>query len=441
MKAHTTKLIVLLFCMTSLLTPLTATGQEGSKLPVNVVNIHKDEKGFQLVVDEKPFEVKGVVWSYTPIGENYRYDLWAQSDEFIKKMIDTDAKLMKEAGVNAIRVFSMVPPKWITYIYKNYGIYTIVNYLFGRYGVSVKGTWYPKTDYSDFYSRIVIKEEALETVRAYMEVPGVLMFLFGNENNYGLEWASNEIENLPVGQRMGARASFLYDLYEEVISDARKIDPNHPMGLVNGDIQYINLIQEMVPSLQILGANTYRGGNSYQSFFRSINQLNIPFVYTEFGADAYNVITEEEDQLSQASYILDQWKELYENSYGKGPYGNALGGFVFEWLDEWWKHGQEVNLEVHDTIGTWTNRGYKIDANPTKANMNEEWFGIIAQSALTDSAISKRIPRVAYFLLKDVWRLSLYDSTEAEVEDYFSSLYPLDYLGTGTYSTSQEIEL
>lgn len=395
------------------------------------VTIKKDESGFRLMVDKEPYEVKGVVWSYTPIGEKYTYDLWRMPDQFIKDMIDRDAALMKEIGVNTIRVFSDVPPRWIEYFYYQHGIHTIVNYLFGRYGMEVRGKWHPDTDYSDWYTRLAIQEEALAAVEEYKDTDGVLMFLFGNENNYGLEWDSGKIENLPVGQQMEMRAGYLYSLYEETISVAKSIDANHPMGIVNGDIQYLNIIEALVPSLDILGVNTYRGSEAYDLFYQSIKNLGVPFLFTELGADAWNASTQTEDQYHQALYIRNQWREIYEQSWGKGNYQNSLGGFVFEWMDEWWKHGLDTNLDIHDTEGSWTNGGYSFDAAPGVDNMNEEWFGIIAQSELKKDEINRRIPRAAFYMLGDIWKLSLYDSSAEEVGSHFDRIDPARYLALG----------
>jgi hypothetical protein len=44
-------------------------------------------------------------------------------------------------GVNTIRQYTGVPAKWIKYIFENYGIYTMLNHSFGRYGLSIKGRW------------------------------------------------------------------------------------------------------------------------------------------------------------------------------------------------------------------------------------------------------------------------------------------------------------
>ena len=396
------------------------------------VQTQKDENGWRLLIDNRPVEIKGMVWSYTPIGENFTYDLWSKSDDFIQKMIDTDMPLLKAMGVNTIRIFSAIPPKWVEYIYIKYGIYTVINDLFGRYGVSVNGRWYPNTDYSDKHTRQTLIEQAKKTAMTYKTTRGVLMYMLGNESNYGLVWSGSNIENLPMGEQNAVKAGYLYSLFEEAMAAVKDIDPLRPVGIINGDAQYIDLIKELCPSLDVLGVNVYRGYQAFDSFYENMAKtLDKPIVFTEAGADAFNAITKQEDQYSQLLYHKSQWKEIYQQAYGKGRYGNIIGAFVFEWMDEWWKHYQTKDLSVHNTTGTWANAGYDRDYMPGIDNMDEEWFGIVAQSPITFNGIHMRIPRAAYYLLQDIWRLSLYDSTDEEVEAHFARLNDSLYLSKG----------
>ena len=404
------------------------------------ITVKKDANGWRLMEDRKEIEVKGIVWSYTPIGETHTYDLWTKSDEFIERMIDTDMPLLKAMGVNAIRCFSDIPPKWVEYIYTKYGIYTIVNNLLGRYGVTVNGTWYSNTDYSDQYTRETLVAMAEETAEKYRAVNGVLMYMFGNESNYGLVWSGSEIENLPVGEQNTVKAGYLYSLLEEAMAACKDIDPFHPVGIVNGDTQYLELIKELCPSLDILGVNAYRGFKFYDSFYENVADiLDKPIMFTEAGADAYNEILHQEDQFAQMSYLASQWEEIYQQGYGKGKSQNVIGGFVFEWIDEWWKHYQNKELELHNDTGTWSNSGYELDYRDGLNNMDEEWFGICAQSKLTDRGINKRIPRAAYYLLKDIWKLSLYRSTNEEINSTFASLNTAMYLANGNEKSIKEM--
>lgn len=403
------------------------------------VETKKDESGWRLTVDNKPFEVKGMVWDNTPIGENFTYSLWSKSDDYIQKVLDTDMGMMKEIGVNTIRSFSMIPPRWVEYIYGKFGIYTMVNDMFGRYGVSVNGKWFAQTDYSDLNTRRVLIEQAKKTAQTYRGTKGVLMYMLGNESNYGLVWSGTNIENLPTGEQSAVKAGYLYSLFEEAMAACKDIDPLRPVGLINGDTQYLELIKELCPSLDILGVNAYRGAKFYDSFYQNIaDTLDKPVVFTESGADAYNVLKQQEDQSAQASYIMSQWSEMYQQSYGKGRSGNIVGGYVFSWADGWWKHFQTKNLLVHDTEGTWTNAGYDSDYQLGVDNMNEEWFGIVGLSELNFKGVNKRLPRASYFLLGDVWKLSLYDSTNTEINESFLSLDMAQYIARGNEVSVKE---
>ena len=404
------------------------------------ITVKKDNKGWRLFDNKKEIEIKGMVWAYTPIGETHTYDLWSKDDTFIMRMIDTDMTMLKAIGVNAIRCFNDIPPKWVEYIYSKYGIYTIINNLLGRYGVMVNGTWYPNTDYSDLYTRETLVAMATESAEKYRAVNGVLMYMFGNESNYGLVWSGTEIENLPTGEQNIVKAGYLYSVLEEAMAACKEVDPFHPVGIVNGDTQYLDLIKKLCPSLDILGVNAYRGYKFYDSFYENIaDVLDKPIVFTEAGADAYNEIYHQEDQFAQMTYLESQWKEIYQQGYGKGRSQNVIGGFVFEWIDEWWKHYQNKELSLHNTTGTWSNSGYELDYRDGLNNMNEEWFGICAQSEIKDNGINKRIPRAAYYLLKDIWKLSLYNSTEDQIEKTFSGLDSAMYLANGNEKSVKEI--
>jgi hypothetical protein len=220
------------------------------------------------------------------------------------------------------------------------------------------------------------------------------------------------------------KARALYSLFEEAMKETRKLDGNHPVGFVNGDAGFLDIIAEECPSLDILGVNMYRGLEAGSSFYETIKtKLDKPLVFTEIGADAWNALENREDQYSQAAYIASQWQEIYSQTYGKGT-GNALGGCVFEWTDEWWKHlpDDQINLDIHDTAGDWSEVNYHWDYAPGKPNMNEEWLGITAQGRWQGKFTMKE-RRAAFFVLQHIWSLSPVDADLAAVEDHFLEVW------------------
>ena len=101
------------------------------------VGVEHKEDGWRLLVNGVPFMVNGMNWDYFPVGTNFSYSLWNQSDDFIKKALDDEMSLLKNMNVNTIRVYTGIQPKWIKYIYEKYGIYTMLNHSFGRYGLTL----------------------------------------------------------------------------------------------------------------------------------------------------------------------------------------------------------------------------------------------------------------------------------------------------------------
>ena len=251
----------------------------GQAHAVDKVTTYKDENGWKLQVNGSDFYIKGIVWGYTPRDENYNYNLWGQSDDYIRKVLDYDFGLMKAAGVNAVRSFNIMPPKWVTYVYREHGIMTVINPLMGRYGYMIDGKWIEFTDYSDERTREVLKRDTLAIVEQYKNVDGVLMFAFGNESNYGLSWKSFEIENIPVGEQAAAKARYLYSLFEEIMAAGQKIDPNHPFTIVNGERQYMDLVAEICTSLDLFGVNSYRG-KSFTNLWEEVDEkLDLPVLF------------------------------------------------------------------------------------------------------------------------------------------------------------------
>jgi beta-galactosidase/beta-glucuronidase len=357
--------------------------------------------------------IHGMNWDYFPIGTNYSYSLWQQPDTFIKQALDTEMSLLKDMGVNTIRVYTGMQPKWITYIYEKYGIYTMLNHSFGRYGVSINGNWIPATDYRNIDAQKSLLNEVSKMAETYKKTPGLLLFLLGNENNYGLFWAGGETEDFPddeneiaaKGEQLGRP---MYRLMNDAAKKIKSIDGNHPVAICNGDLGFLNIIAEECKDVDIYGTNMYRGKSFTDAFERVKKELNKPILFTEFGADAYNALEGKEDQKMQAFYKLENWKEIYQNAAGLGKSENSIGGFTFQFSDGWWKFGQTINLDKHDTNASWGNEGYYIDLTKDGKNMNEEWFGICAKGITNNKGFYALKPRAAYYALKKAHQINPY---------------------------------
>jgi hypothetical protein len=410
---------------------LVATALVAITLPSRLdaqVQVVSNSDGHTLQVNGEPFFVQGVNWDYFPVGTTTTYSLWAQSDAFIEQALRTEMSLLQAMGANAIRVYDGIPAKWIQHIYEEYGIWSIVNHATGRYGLTLNGTYIPQTDYSDPATREFITNDVVRMVREIQGTPGLLVYLLGNENNYGLEWSSAETENLPAGEGQRVKARYMYSLFGDVVQAIKRVDDDTPIAMANGDLQYLDIIAEEIQGLDIFGSNVYRG-ISFRDYFEEVERvLGIPTMFTEFGADAFNARTRQEDQMTQARYLVGQWMEIYANAAGKGLVGNSIGGLTFQWTDGWWKVGQTDNLDVHDTFAGWAADAYPEDYVEGANNMNEEWWGIAAKGQTDAGGFYQIYPRAAFYALQDAYELDVYGPgvTLDRIYDHFASINVAD---------------
>ncbi len=389
------------------------------------VAVLNNADGMKLVVNGEDFIINGMNWDYVPIGKNYEYSLWAQSDDFIKAALEAEMGLLKNMGVNVIRVYTGIQPKWIQYIHDNYGIYTMLNHSFGRYGLTVNGVWIPKTNYNDPETKKFLMSEVTDLAKTYKNTPGLLLYLLGNENNYGLVWEGAETEDMPIKEDdYSVAARYLYRAMNDAALVIKAIDTSHPVAMCNGDLGFLDIVAEECKAIDIYGTNMYRGASFGDAFTRVRDALNKPILFTEFGADAFNAVTNREDQKAQAYYMVENWKEIYKNAAGLGEAGNSIGGFTFQFSDGWWKIGQTKNLDIHDNTATWSNNGYPHDVENGSDNMNEEWFGICAKGPNNERGLYTLKPRAAYYALKEAHQLNPYkdDITGESVSNHFNNI-------------------
>ena len=113
---------------------------------------------------------------------------------------------------------------------------------------------------------------------------------------------------------------------------------------------------------------------------------------TEYGVSAYAMgYTMDESEEFQSEYHKACWNDMICNSYGYGA-GDAIGGFVFQWVDEWWK---AYRPQYHDRKGLFS--GPFLDGY-----MHEEWLGVTGQGNGENSPFL-RVLRKAFYTYKDLW--------------------------------------
>lgn len=372
---------------------------------------------FQLLVGKEPYLIKGVCYQPIAVGQDYGYNFWGDA----AKPWLADGKLMKDMGVNTVRFYQpgknpREVKRLIGDLCRKFKIRTIMGHTLGIYD-------FPPPNYADESYRLQMKEEVLDMVREYKDEPGILLWLLGNENNYSFDdqispWGSSELDKIedPKG-RANRKARIYYSFVNDLAKEIHRIDPNHPVVMGNGETFFLEIAKEAAPDVDILGGIFYRGisfGNAWQQIQ---DKFGKPVVLIEFGCDRYNALTKKEDEDMQAKFLESQWKEIIRNTCGMTGKGIVLGGCIFEWSDEWWKHdsANPASWFIQDEEAGWSNGAYYFDIEVEgHINMNEEWYGIVGLSPEKGKGVNKRIPKKAYYVLKSLWAKSCQDIVQAQ---------------------------
>lgn len=306
-------------------------------------------QGRQLVIDGRPFHMKGVNWNPVPQG-----GVHPQNIDFAG-YVAQDGDLMAEAGINVVRTYEAITDTAVLDALWARGIYVITTvYAWGGSPV----------------------EHVDGAINATKDHPAVLMWAVGNEWNYN-------------GLYNGMSFDDARDRVRAVIQRVKRLDPTRPVTTIYGEMPSPDVIASL-PEVDVWGLNVYRGMTFGDLFTTWSQRSELPMFLGEFGADAYNAHFNgpndgAEDQAAQAEATTALAQELVANSTVTG--GSTLGGCIFEFADEWWKDGSG-DPNVHDVGGVAPGGG----PHPDQV-FNEEWWGIVDID---------RTPRQAFTAYKEV---------------------------------------
>ncbi|MDD5194731.1 MAG: glycoside hydrolase family 2 TIM barrel-domain containing protein [Candidatus Omnitrophica bacterium] len=379
-----------------------------------MVKLVQYENGdWQFLVDGKPFVVKGITYGPTKVGESPdkgTMQNWTTQDINNNGIIDAtfeawvdanrnnvqdpgetnvgDFQLMKEMGVNAIRIYHQpfkINKELIRQMHQKYGIYIILGDFLGKYALGSKAAWNPGTIYSDPVHRQNMLDSVKEMVMEFRDEPAVLFWILGNENVYGV--ACNADKDPESFFKFANEAALLI----------KSLDPKkRPVAIASGDILFLDVFAKNAPDIDIFGANAYRGKYGFLDYWDEVKRASDrAAMITEYGAPSCaKGYTDQEAQHFQAEYHRGCWQDIRCNGAGYGA-GNAIGGFVFEWLDEWWKAYEPA---IHDRRGIFT--GPFLDGY-----MHEEWLGVCSQGDGKNSPFMRWL-KEAYYTYQQLWSLN-----------------------------------
>ncbi|MDD5259998.1 MAG: glycoside hydrolase family 2 TIM barrel-domain containing protein [bacterium] len=339
--------------------------------------------GRQMFVDGKPFTVKGVNYGYTPVGSGYSTYDESIHPEFYK----ADFALIRAMGANTLRLHDLpTDDKMLDAAYE-YGLYVII---------TIPVSW--SDDLSTEAGRNTVLSSVTTYVTRWKDHPAILMWCVGNEINY---WNIVAYDSTP-------RLSDWYILLNDCARTAHEIEGAnyHPVTTAESEIANLGTVRNgsddaSMPDLDLWAVQVYRGNKAgFATMFTDCQTKSAkPFVITEFGCDAYNTITQAEDQTAQADCIQGMLDTLHLNLSADSPDRAFVGGCLFQWADDWSKNQWGAANSTHDTSATWSSPNYYDFVDSNTNNMNEEWWGLCAISPGTDT----KTLRPAYYRVQDKW--------------------------------------
>lgn len=283
----------------------------------------------QLLVNDKPYIIKGICYHPVPKGSD---------NERSFETLEGDIKLMKEAGINTVRVYAPIDDKSILDKFNEAGIKIIIGFGYNQKGVYdiLSGTY-------------------LDYVKKYKTHNAILMWELGNEYNYHPDWFGGDLKNW-------------YKALNQAAEEIHEVDSNHLVSTAHGDLPD-TLAISIASDIDVWGMNVYRWDKP-ESIFKEWEQISDkPMFLSEAGTDSfmnvsYDGFEQGENQKAQAqanSNILDQ---VLKNK-------NICSGVtLFSFTDGWWKAG---NPNMQDQGGFAPNSaGVPYDGTP-----NEEYWGVV----------------------------------------------------------------
>jgi hypothetical protein len=249
------------------------------------VQVASMSSGFQLLVDGRPFLVKGAGG-------------------------DGSKSLLAQCGANSFRTW---------------GVENLDSKLeeAQRLGLKVTiGIWLGHEEQGFHYDNPKMVEKQLEDAQTailkYRDNPAVLMWGIGNE-----------MEGYGAGDN-----PLIWNAVEDIAKFAKANDPNHPTMTVIAEIggKKVPSINRYCPDIDIVGINSYGGAASLPDRYRKAGGVK-PYVLTEFGPPgvwelpktSWGAVSE-----PTSTQKADIYADVYRHAV-LGARGLCLGSYAFTW--------------------------------------------------------------------------------------------------------------
>ncbi|HXU37873.1 MAG TPA: FG-GAP-like repeat-containing protein [Blastocatellia bacterium] len=225
----------------------------------------------------------------------------------------------------------------------------------------------------------------MQAVNFFKNHPAILAW------NLGIEWNINPPISVPgMAQRMHDAADLVkgLDSNHPVMTSYGDIDINAPDLRLSDTKSYVN---GTCANVDVWALNIFRNSDFGTLFDQWKAITGKPMLLGEFGTDA--VLTYNQNhppngsvvETMQSQWERAEWNHLAKNLSANHPGKVAIGGFLFEWNDEWWKVTPPGQQDLNGGDGT-------VCGGHPDNFCNEEYFGIVA----LDQMNTTRVPRATY---------------------------------------------
>lgn len=284
--------------------------------------------GRKIYVDDLLYTIKGICYHPVPKG----------SDQVSFGNLIHDLALMKEAGINTIRVYEPVGDATVLDAIQEAGMKVILGFGYNQGG---------RFD--------LLSGSFLDYVAKYRGHEAILFWELGNEYNYHPEWFGHDIQNW-------------YSALNKAADQIHQIDPGHPVATAHGEIPDTKTLA-VCPNVDVWGLNVYRWDNpeGILSAWRDISSK--PVYLSEAGADSYmtakmNGYEQGENEKAQADATRNILDDIFR-------FRDICSGVaLFSFADEWWKAGRNEKQDA----GGWAPNSSGV---PFDGSANEEHWGIV----------------------------------------------------------------
>ncbi|MFT7638258.1 MAG: hypothetical protein ACI9Y8_002049 [Candidatus Omnitrophota bacterium] len=353
--------------------------------PVSVLS--NQGGGHSLYRDNEMNLIKGVVYSPFGIGQGPGKPFWNSSFSPWTE----DAALLKDMGANAVRIYSD-------------GTHSDVEQeairLFNAEGIQ---TYLGIHFESKSRSALDVQTQALALVQNYKANPGIAAWILGGEDVSGYKlntsiWPTN---------------ADYYKWVNALATEIKKIDPTRLIILNVGSLANTGAASQITPNIDVLGVSLQGNESLGDLFANTTRRYNQAIVVLRLGADRFNNLTIVEAESDQAKIIGNQWTQVLQSSSFRQADGHAIGAFVYEWTDQWWRANQKSpdSWSVQDTDAQSVQQSFEYDYESNSVNnVNDEWWGLIGLEKTADGADDRRIPKSAYYVLMGQWNTPLQSS-------------------------------